>query len=591
MSLACFGLGIATSRAIAIGPAFLLDRGALAVAPRSVGTGEVVAELERLEKALEAAQLALQGLRDQIPGTNPVDVTEFIDSHLLMLEDAALVEPARRLIREQRFSAEWALEYHRAQLVKVFEAMEDPYLRSRRDDVDQVVKHILGFLLGGRISEDEDMSGCVVIAGDISPADTLVLRHRGAAAFVTEFGGPMSHTAILARSLDIPAVMGVRNATAYFRHGEPVVVDGERGVVLADVDAGILAHYRRRMRDLEDRKSRLLRLVTEPSVSADGVHVKLLANLELPEDTLAARINGAAGIGLYRTEYLFMNREGLPDEDEHLAAYLAVIRGLDGIPVTIRTLDLGVDKQVDGIDTICPPVCNPALGLRAIRLCLKEPGLFRPQLRAILRASAFGPVRLMIPMLSCLQEIDATLAIIAQIRRELAREGIAFDPDMPIGGMIEVPSAALCAKAFARRLDFLSIGTNDLIQYTLAIDRVDDSVSYLYNPVHPAVLRLVRMTIEAGSSRGVPVAMCGEMAGNPGFVPLLLGLGLREFSMRPGSLLEVKETVRASHVARLEQETQELFEHLDDEEPDRVAQAIDRICAGAHVGAKEERPG
>lgn len=589
MTLACCGLGIATTRAIAVGPAFLLDRSALKIAPRSIGHGEVVAELERLEAALAAAQRALEGVRDQVPGSSPVDVTEFIDSHLLMLGDDALVDPVRALIREHRFSAEWALEHQRANLVRIFDEMEDPYLRSRRDDVDQVVQHILGFLLGGRIGEDTDMSGCVVIARDISPADTLVLRHRGAAAFITEFGGPMSHTAILARSLDIPAVMGVRNATAYFRHGEPVVVDGERGVVLADVDAGILAHYRRRMRDLEDRRSRLQRLVTEPSVSADGVSVKLLANLELPEDTLAARINGAAGVGLYRTEYLYMNREGLPDEDEHLAAYLAVIRGLDGIPVTIRTLDLGVDKQVDGISSTCMPVCNPALGLRAIRLCLQEPGLFRPQLRAILRASAFGPVRLMIPMLSCIQEIDATLAILAQIREDLAREGLAYDPAMPVGGMIEVPAAALCAKAFARRLDFLSIGTNDLIQYTLAIDRVDDTVSYLYDPLHPAVLRLVRMTIEAGRHRGVPVAMCGEMAGNPDFVPLLLGLGLREFSMRPGSLLEVKERVRASHVARLEQEIQNLFDHLDDEEPDRVAQAIRRICAGGG-GAKEEQP-
>ena len=582
MTLSCCGLGVATARAIAIGPAFLLDRGPLAIAPRSVDPAEVVAELRRLEEALAAAQRALRAVRDQIPRSTPVRVTEFIDSHLLMLEDTALVDPARALIREQFYSAEWALEHHRVSLVKVFEEMEDPYLRSRRDDVDHVVQHILGFLLGGRISDadgDADLGGCVVIAHDISPADTVVLRHRGVAAFVTEYGGPMSHTAILARSLNIPAVMGVRNVTSYFRQGETVVVDGEAGTVLADVDAGILEHYRQRMRVLEKRRSRLQRLVSEPSVSADGISVSLLANLELPEDTVAIRANGAAGVGLYRTEFLYMNRDSLPDEEEHLAAYLEVIRGLKGIPVTIRTLDLGVDKQVDSNQTSCPPVCNPALGLRAIRLCLKEPELFQPQLRAILRASACGPVRLMIPMLSSMQELASVLALIEQVRTDLGREGLAFDPRMPVGGMIEVPAAALSAKAFARRLDFLSIGTNDLIQYTLAIDRIDDTVSYLYDPMHPAILRLIHMTIEAGWARGIPVSMCGEMAGNPRCVPLLLGLGLRELSMQPGSLLEIKEVVRGAHIDRLERATRELLDQLDDEDPERLAEAIGRICS------------
>ena len=581
MTISCCGLGVATVRAIAIGPAFLLDRGPSTIMPRSVDPGEVVAELRRLEEALAAAQRAVRAVRNLDPRSTPAKVTELIDSHLLMLEDAALVDPARALIRERLFSAEWALEHHRASLAKVFEEMEDPYLRSRRDDVDHVVQHILGFLLGGRITdaeEDTDLSGCVVVAHDISPADTVVLRHRGVAAFVTEYGGPMSHTAILARSLNIPAVMGARNVTSYFRQGETVVVDGEKGVVLADVDAGILEHYRQRMRVLEKRRSRLQRLVGEPSISADGISVSLLANLELAEDTAATRANGAAGVGLYRTEFLYMNRDSLPDEEEHLAAYLEVIRGLKGIPVTIRTLDLGVDKQADGNPAICPPVCNPALGLRAIRLCLKEPELFLPQLRAILRASANGQVRLMIPMLSSIGELGAVLAIVEQVRRDLAREGLAFDPRLPIGGMIEVPAAALTAKAFARRLDFLSIGTNDLIQYTLAIDRIDDTVSYLYDPLHPAILRLIRMVIEAGIAHRIPVSMCGEMAGNPRCVPLLLGLGLREFSMRPGSLLEIKEIVRSSHIAHLEDATRELFACIDDGEPERLAEAIERIC-------------
>ncbi len=582
MTLACYGLGVAGTRPIAIGPAFLLDRSPLAVAPRSVNAAAVAGELQRLEDALAAAREALRVVRDQIPSSTPVKVAEFIDSHLLMLEDAALVDPARALIRERSFSAEWALEQHRMSLVKMFEDMEDPYLRSRRDDVDHVVQHILGFLLGGRSSDpesDADLRGCIIIAHDISPADTVILRQQQVAAFVTESGGPTSHTAILARSLNLPTVVGVHKVTSYFRPGETVVVDSEAGVVLADVDAEILAHYRERMRELEERRARLQHLVKKPSLSADGIPVSLLGNLELPEDTAATRANGAAGVGLYRTEFLYMNRDDLPDEEEHLAAYLEVVHGLEGVPVTIRTLDLGVDKQVDGSSATCPPACNPALGLRAIRLCLKEPDLFRPQLRAILRASAHGPVRLLIPMLSGIRELDSVLALIEQVSRELDHEGLAFDPRMPIGGMIEVPAAALWATAFARRLDFLSIGTNDLIQYTLAVDRIDDTVSHLHDPLHPAILRLIRMTIEAGRTRGIPVSMCGEMAGNPRYVSLLLGLGLREFSMQPDSLLEIKELVRSSHIARLERATEELFAHLDDQEPEQLAQAIERICS------------
>jgi phosphotransferase system enzyme I (PtsI) len=579
MTVSCCGLAVPTAQAIATGPAYLLERGPLPVKARRIADHEVAEEIERLEHALAATQRALRAVRDQIPAATPLHVAEFIDSHLLMLDDAALVEPARALIREQLLCAEWALSHHRDNLLQVFEEMEDPYLRSRRDDIEQVVHHILGHLLGGGVPEpaaDTDIRGCVVVAHDLSPAETVLLHHRGAAALVTEFGGPMSHTAILARSLNIPTVMGVRSATRLLRQGEMLVVDGETGTVLADADEVILRHYRGRLHTLAQRRVRLRRLVGEPSMSADGVAVALLANLELPEDAEAARGNGAAGVGLYRTEFLYMNRESLPDEEEHLAAYLEVISRLGGIPITLRTLDLGADKQVDG-NARCPPVCNPALGLRAIRLCLKEPDLFRPQLRAMLRASAHGPVRVMIPMLSGLKELNSVLAIIEQIRRELARDGLPFDPAMPVGGMIEVPAAALSAGAFARRLDFLSIGTNDLIQYTLAIDRVDDSVNYLYDPLHPAILRLIRMVIEAGRDAGVPVAMCGEMAGDARFTRLLLGMGLREFSMQPGSLLEVKEIVRGADIASLERATAELFTRLDDEDPERLLDALNRI--------------
>ncbi len=578
MTLACCGLGVATAQAIAMGPAHLLDRGAVGALPKRVDASAIITEVMRLDSALAAAQRALRAVREQIPGATPVDVAEFIDSHLLMLEDSALVEPARELIRRQHFSAEWALEQHRDALVAVFEEMDDAYLRSRRDDVDHVLNHILSFLTQGERMEpsEADLKGRVVIARDLSPADTIVLRHRGAAAFVTEFGGPMSHTAILARSLNIPAVMGIRNVTRYFRQDETVIVDGETGAVLADVDERILQHYRNRLRTREERRDRLLRLVRKPAISLDGVPIALLANLELPEDVQTARLNGASGVGLYRTEFLYMNRDELPDEEEHLAAYLDVIRGLDGIPITFRTLDLGVDKQVDGSAAGCPPVCNPALGLRAIRLCLKEPGLFRPQLRAILRASAEGPVRMMIPMLSGIQEVNSVLALVEQARRELSRDGLPYDPRMPVGGMIEVPAAALSAAAFARQLDFLSIGTNDLIQYALAIDRVDDTVNYLYDPLHPAILRLIRMTIDAGRAHATPVSMCGEMAGEPRFTRLLLGLGLRELSMQPGSLLEVKEIVRESRINELEEAAALLLERMDDEDPEQLLDDINR---------------
>ena len=583
MTLACCGLGVAGSQAIAVGPAYLLERGLPSLAPRRIRADEVADEVRRVEEALEAATLALRAVRAQIPPSTPLRVAEFIDSHLLMLEDSALVDPALELIRAELLGAEWALQQHRNRLIAVFEEMDDPYLRSRRDDVDHVIGHLMKFLVEGAEpqaeAEDDLGGGGVVVARDLSPADLILLRQRGAGAFVTEFGGPMSHTAILARGLNVPAVMGVHNATRYFRHGELLVVDGETGTVLADADERILAHYRRRLAAIEARRSGLRRLIGQPSVSADGVPVALLANLELPEDAALARANGAEGVGLYRTEFLYMNREGLPDEEEHLAAYLEMIRTLGGIPITIRTLDLGVDKQVDGGTPGRAPVCNPALGLRAIRLCLKEPELFRPQLRAILRASAFGPVRLMIPMLSSIAELKSVLALIEQTRRELTHAGLPFDPRLPIGAMIEVPAAALAAGAFARRVDFLSIGTNDLIQYTLAIDRVDDTVNYLYDPLHPAILRLIRMTIEAGHTCGKPVAMCGEMAGDPRFTRLLLGLGLRELSMQPGSLLEVKDLVRSSHIARLEQAARELFTRLDDEEPERLLEAINRIGA------------
>lgn len=390
-----------------------------------------------------------------------------------------------------------------------------------------------------------------MLADDLAPADTVLMQHHGIAAFATEYGGPTSHTAILARSLGIPAIVGLHQARRYIREEDKIILDGIRGVVLIDPDKNTLVHYHKKQKQEKRYYSSLGKLKKAPAVTLDGVTIKLQANIELPQDFDTVREVGANGVGLYRTEFLFMNRETPPDEEEHFVAYTNVLDILGGLPLTIRTLDLGADKQVDGGRRSGPIQSNPALGLRAVRLCLKDPGLFRPQLRAILRASAFGPVRLMIPMLSHLHEINQVLLMIKEIKANLENKNIPFDHDLPVGGMIEVPAAAVCADAFAGKLDFLSIGTNDLIQYTMAIDRVNDEVNYLYDPLHPAVLRLINTTIKAGNKAKIPVAMCGEMAGEKQHTQLLLGLGLREFSVHPATLLEVKQIITESNIAEL----------------------------------------
>ena len=570
MTLACHGIGVAPG--IAMGPAYLLSgRDPLDVAPRSVAPEEIEGEVARFEAAVVQARADLRAVKAHIPPETPTDIAAFIDTHLLMLEDSALITAPRELIREHAYSAEWALRQRRDRLARVFDEMDDPYLRTRRDDVDHVVGQILKHLAGepDPSGEPPTLNGRIILARDLSPADTIHLKHGGIAGFVTEFGGPMSHTAILARSLGLPAIVGVRQATRCLRHNEPLIIDGDLGVVLADADRRIFDQYRRRLHQSRQRARNLAALATQPAVSRDGRRITLMANIELPEDIDAAREAGADAVGLYRTEFLYMSRDAVPDEEEHYEAYRRVVEGLGGVPIHIRTLDLGADKDVDGCtapSTAAGPACNPALGLRAIRLCLREPALFRPQLRAILRAAALGPVRIMLPMLSSIAEVRQAKALIESVKHDLRRERVDFDPHTPVGGMIEVPAAALAAPCFARHLDFLSIGTNDLIQYTLAIDRVDEEVSYLYDPLHPAVLKLIRYTIEAGDEAGIPVSMCGEMAGDPRYVPLLLGMGLRQLSMQPRSLLAAKQVVRASDLAALESSVERLFQRLDAED-------------------------
>jgi len=554
--------GIGASKGIAIGQARIVKRGVVEVPEYTLNKSDIEQEVSRFRTAVAGARADLGAIKDQIPPETAKDIAAFIDTHLLMLNDSAISKAPIKIIREQQHNAEWALKVQRDALVAVFDAMNDSYLRTRKDDVDHVVNSVQMRLMHTDASmarADGSFSGKIVFADDLTPADTVLMQHQGVAAFVTEFGGPNSHTAILARSLRIPAVVGLHNAGPYLRENDTLIIDGRQGVVLVDPDAQMLRHYRKLQREIERIDSARRKLRYAPAITSDGESIVLQANVELPADFETAVQVGAQGIGLYRTEYLFMNRDNPPDEEEQYQAYSEVVRAGEGAPVTIRTLDLGADKQVDGTRPNAPTSSNPALGLRAIRLCLKEPALFRPQLRAILRLSAHSPVRLMIPMLSTMGELAQVLDLINACRRELDAEGKAYDKNLPVGAMIEVPAAAICADIFARELDFLSIGTNDLIQYTIAIDRVDDEVNYLYDPLHLAVLRLIQMTIEAGHKMGIPVAMCGEMAGDARYTRLLLGMGLKEFSVHPNALLEVKQVITESHVAECQKFTQRVM--------------------------------
>ncbi|MBL1142258.1 MAG: phosphoenolpyruvate--protein phosphotransferase [Proteobacteria bacterium] len=548
--------GVSVSRGIAIGQVHIIQHDQLDVREYKIRNSQLENETTRLNDAIANARQQLRAIRDHIPTSTSVDISAFIDTHLLMLEDNALTEEPKRIIKERLCNAEWALKLQRDALVNVFDEMADAYLSTRRDDVDHVVNRILRILLKQKplLHEvpDDHLKKKVIIADDLTPADTVLMQHYGIAAFATEFGGPTSHTAILARSLGIPAIIGLHNAQRFIQNNDLAIIDGTSGTVLINPDKKTQAFYERKQKEVKRYYSSLGKLKNAPAESIDGISVELMANIELPKDFETVRNVGAKGVGLYRTEFLYMNRETPPDEEEHFETYLSVLKALRGLPLTIRTLDLGADKQVDGAGKQAGPVMsNPALGLRAIRLCLKEPELFSPQLRAILRASAFGPVRIMIPMLTNVQEMQQVLQMIDDLKAGLDAEEIDYDTDIEIGGMIEVPAAAVCADIFAKKLDFLSIGTNDLIQYTMAIDRVNDEVNYLYDPLHPAVLRLIQATIKAGKKANIPVAMCGEMAGEIEHTQLLLGLGLREFSVHPANLLEIKKIINDTDIGSL----------------------------------------
>ncbi len=574
MALMLSGTGV--SRGVAIGPCQVLRRDQPEILEYAIPRPLIMDEVARFEAAIKKAKQQLKQIRQQIPaGTSP-EITAFIDAHLLMVEDEVLSHAPVKLIKRLQCNAEWALKSQRDALVTVFDVMDDPYLKTRRDDIDHVVNRIQRILL----SQSEHMHeallqqtrGSVIVTDELSPADMLLMHQRGVAAFITEDGAANSHTAILARSLGIPTVVGAHHACRCLMQGELLIVDGRYGITIASPDDNALSFYQSCIEHDKARATALKKLERLPAVSRDGCAIRLMVNLELAEEVAAARQSDADGIGLFRTEMLFMNRSEPPDEEEQYQLYAKLVRAFKGRPVTIRTLDIGADKHmsIDQLDEYSG--VNPALGLRAIRLCLKEPQLFLPQLRAILRASALGKVRMMVPMLSNMHEVQQLQRLVKMSKAVLREKGQSFDGAMPVGAMIEVPAAAIAAEYFARQLDFLSIGTNDLIQYTLAADRMDTDVGYLYDPLHPAVLRLIHMTIEAGVRCNTPVAMCGEMAGDPRFTALLLGMGLREFSMHATTLSEVKEVINDSDVALLSKQVSALLKLHDSGE---IATAVE----------------
>ena len=564
--------GLAVSRGVAIGRAVLVASSRVDVAHYFIEATQVEAEIERVRAGRDAVVDEIGRLQESIgrmgPKEAPPELGALLDVHLMLLQDVELIGGVKHWITQRLYNAEWALTTQLEVIARHFDEMEDAYLRERKADLEQIVERVLRAMKGAaspmvthsrpaRKQSQQDLLlddtvdvPLVLVAHDLSPADMLQFKQSVFAGFITDVGGRTSHTAIVARSMDIPAVVGARTCSQLVRQDDWVIIDGDSGVVIVDPSPIILAEYGFKQRQGELERGRLQRLLHTPAVTMDGEKVQLLANIEMPEDAAQALKAGALGVGLFRSEFLFMGRQGnLPDEEEQYQAYKRAVEGMNGLPVTIRTVDVGADKPLD--DTLRDHAhLNPALGLRAIRWSLADPAMFLTQLRAILRAAAHGQVHLLVPMLAHAREIRQTLAHIDHARAMLDNRGVAYGP-VKLGAMIEIPAAALSLKLFLRHFDFLSIGTNDLIQYTLAIDRADESVAHLYDPLHPAVLQLVANTIAECRAQGKDVSVCGEMAGDTSLTRLLLGLGLRSFSMHPAQILAVKQEILRSDAAKL----------------------------------------
>ncbi len=579
--------GLAVSRGIAIGRAVLVASSRADVKHYFIdaaGTGD---EISRVRVARNAVIEEISRLQKDLPKDAPHELAALLDVHLMLLQDELLISGVKHWITERLYNAEWALTTQYEIIARQFDEMEDEYLRERKADLEQVVERILRYMKGvaspvqpsskpgsSRKQSQQDLLlddttdvPLVLVAHDISPADMLQFKQSLFAGFATDVGGKTSHTAIVARSMDIPAVVGARSASQLIKQDDWVIIDGDAGILIVDPSPIILAEYGFKQRQGELERERLNRLKNTPALTIDGQRVELLANIEMPEDTLGAVKAGAVGVGLFRTEFLFMGRSGkLPGEEEQFQSYRRAIEGMEGLPVTIRTVDIGSDKpldrQSDRMERAQETHLNPALGLRAIRWSLADPPMFLTQLRAILRAAAFGQINLLVPMLAHASEIRQTISMIDHARAMLDNSGVAYGP-VRLGAMIEIPAAALTLKLFLKYFDFLSIGTNDLIQYTLAIDRADESVSHLYDPCHPAVLQLIANTIAECNAQGKGVSVCGEMAGDTTMTRLLLGLGLRSFSMHPSQILAVKQQILRADASKLQAWAQGVLESED----------------------------
>jgi phosphotransferase system enzyme I (PtsI) len=571
--------GHAVSGGITIGYAHLVTTARHEVVHYEIPEDAIEAEVRRFEAALAKAREELATLQQHIPADAPQEFAAFLNLHRMILDDSALSQAPKALIRERRANAEWALVQQMEKLTDRFDEIDDPYLRERKADVQQAVERVLKALMGAQtlaepaLSEEHEL---IVVAHDLSPADMILFKRHHFGGFITDVGGVTSHTAIVARSLGIPAIVGLHHAFQTISERELLIVDGVMGVVIVNPDPVVLEEYRLRQSQLDLEREKLKRLKSTKATTLDGTPVELFANIELPDDMPEVLEAGAEGVGLFRSEFMFLNRRDLPSEDEQFEAYRNVAQAMEGRPVVLRTLDLGADKALNGDGLPAQNIPNPAMGLRAIRFCLSEPQMFLTQLRAILRASHYGKVRILLPMLAHVHEIEQTLALIRQAKQQLDDRRIPYDRDIEIGGMIEIPAAALALPIFMRRLNFLSIGTNDLIQYTLAIDRTDDAVAHLYDPLHPAVLALVAGTIQTATRGGVPVAVCGEMAGDLQLTRLLLGLGLRNFSMHPSQLLPIKERILRTNLAEVQALAQRVLRASD---PAKTKELLARLNA------------
>jgi phosphotransferase system enzyme I (PtsI) len=574
--------GIPVSRGIAIGRAYLIAPAALDVDHYLIEPAQIEGEIARFRAAQQVVHEELDALREDLAADAPSEMGAFINVHSMILNDAMLVQETIDLIRTRRYNVEWALTEQLERLSRHFDDIEDAYLRERKADIEQVVERVLKALAGASPSGlvQNGHGACdemIVVAHDIAPADMMQFKTQTFQGFVTDLGGRTSHTAIVARSLGIPAAVGVPHASALIRQDDLIIVDGDHGIVIVDPAPIVLEEYTYRQSEKALEQRKLQRLKFSPTQTLCGARIELYANIELPDDAQAALDAGATGIGLFRTEFLFMNhKNALPEEEEQFAAYRRAVELMRGMPVTIRTIDVGADKPLDSMSGDgYESAPNPALGLRAIRWSLSEPQMFLTQLRAILRASAFGTVKILVPMLAHAQEIDQTLDLIREAKRQLDAAGIAYNPNVQVGAMIEIPAAAIALPLFLKRLDFLSIGTNDLIQYTLAIDRADNAVAHLYDPLHPAVLHLIAFTLREAKRAGVPVSVCGEMAGDPALTRLLLGMGLTEFSMHPSQLLVVKQEILRSNLKTLDKPVADVLASF---EPEEVQAALKRVA-------------